>query len=304
MEAKENVRKREYLQNKLGNLEAALKSERERLERLKAQLEKENTDVERLEKTSLSALLYTVLGKKEERLDKERQEYFTAKLKYEECRNSVQALEDDTSYTRNSLKQYTGCENEYEELLKEKENYILQGGGESAGKLFENSSKIADVQADIRELGEALQAGVRASDALLNVYNSLKSAKDWGTWDMFGGGFISTNAKYSDIDDANEYAVEAQALLRAFGSELKDVNLNYNITLNIGEFDRFADYFFDGILADWSVQSKIEESVRSVEIAIDGVNRVIGTLKARLDVDNSKLKVLEEEAVRLIEAIS
>jgi hypothetical protein len=121
---------------------------------------------------------------------------------------------------------------------------------------------------------------------------------------MFGGGFISTNAKYSDIDDANEYAVEAQALLRAFSSELKDVDLNYNITLDIGEFDRFADYFFDGIFADWSVQSKIEESVGSVEIAIDGVSRVIGTLRARLVVDDSKLKALKEEAVSLIEAIS
>lgn len=303
IEAKENLRKKQYLQGKFSNAQGTLRGEKARLQRLSEELQKENLDVEKLEKVSLSGLLYTILGKKEERLDKERQEYFTAKLKYEECRNSVQALEKEVSYIRSSLNEYRNCEDKYEELLDLKENYILQNGGANAEKLFEYSYKIGDLQADLRELKEAAGAGEKAKSSLVEVYDALGNAENWGSWDMFGGGFISTHEKYSAIDEANEYAIEAQAMLRILSNELKDVELNYDIELNIGDFDRFADYFFDGILADWSVQSQIQDSLTSVEDAIAGVSSVIGVLEARVVKCEEGLEKLKEEASNLIENI-
>lgn len=44
-------------------------------------------------------------------------------------------------------------------------------------------------------------------------------------------------------------------------------------------FFTFADYFFDGIVADWLVQSKINDARRQVENAIVKVNYVMGQLQ-------------------------
>ena len=41
--------------------------------------------------------------------------------------------------------------------------------------------------------------------------------------------------------------------------ELSDVDQLVGVDLNISDFLSFADYFFDGIIADWMVQSKIKD---------------------------------------------
>ncbi|MDO4650243.1 MAG: hypothetical protein Q4B26_16510 [Eubacteriales bacterium] len=43
-----------------------------------------------------------------------------------------------------------------------------------------------------KERREAIEAGKRALGSLRSARNNLDSAKNWGLWDMFGGGFIST----------------------------------------------------------------------------------------------------------------
>mgnify|MGYP001559106142 CR=1 FL=1 len=39
-----------------------------------------------------------------------------------------------------------------------------------------------------------------------------------------------------------------------------------NIDINIGSFETFADYFFDGLISDWVVQSGIHELLEGVQI--------------------------------------
>ena len=85
-------------------VESQLKKAREQENQLKtkltgltSQLKKEFADVERLEGNSLSSLFHNFLGNKIEKLDKERQEYLAAKLKYESCKNELEQLKIETN---------------------------------------------------------------------------------------------------------------------------------------------------------------------------------------------------------------
>jgi len=111
--------------------------------------------------------------------------------------------------------------------------------------------------------------------------NSLNSAESWGTWDILGGGALSDMAKYSHIDEAVQYIEEANGKLGRFRRELADVDITIDVNVNISSFDRFADYFFDGLIADWNVQSKIKDSKHSVDTVINHVKTVISGLKSR-----------------------
>ncbi|MFU0827228.1 MAG: Methyl-accepting chemotaxis protein [Lachnoclostridium sp.] len=133
-----------------------------------------------------------------------------------------------------------------------------------------------------KELQEAINAGENALYSLRRAKNSLQSAKNWGLWDIFGGGFLTNIIKHSKLNDASSYMEEARQDLRTFQSELRDINTNINFGIDIGDFLKFADFFFDGFIADYMVQSKINDARRQVDEAIERVESVLAQLRARL----------------------
>lgn len=80
------------IENLFTKAKAELQTEKEKLNKLSVQLKKEYADVQRLEEGSLTAMFYEFLGSKEKKLDKERQEYLAAKLKFKSCKKEIQEL--------------------------------------------------------------------------------------------------------------------------------------------------------------------------------------------------------------------
>ena len=53
--------------------------------------------------------------------------------------------------------------------------------------------------------------------------------------------------------------------------------------MSIEGFLRFADYFFDGLFADWAVLDKIEESQNEVKKTVTQIEKVLNKLSKMLD---------------------
>lgn len=132
-----------------------------------------------------------------------------------------------------------------------------------------------------QEIREAIIAGERALNSLYAAQDKLNSAKNWGIFDMLGGGLITDMIKHSKIRDAAAIMETAKYNLRAFQRELKDVQQETDLKIEIGNFLSFADFFFDGIVADYLVQSKIADAREQVNNAIVGVNKIMDALKAQ-----------------------
>ena len=135
---------------------------------------------------------------------------------------------------------------------------------------------------NIMEIREAIAAGERALSSLYVAQDKLKSARGWGIFDMFGGGFIADMIKHSKMQEASKSMEEAKYFMQRFQKELSDVNGNFDLQLNVGGFLSFADFFFDGFLADYLVQSKIADARRQVDDAIVKVSRILDDLKRHL----------------------
>jgi len=131
-----------------------------------------------------------------------------------------------------------------------------------------------------REINEALVAGDKALRCLKEAQDMLRSAGNWGLVDMFGGGFLSTYMKHSKIDNAQRRIEDARTALRTYSRELDDVDDIAGINVNVDDFLHFADYFFDGFVADFLVQSRIDDSKRQVEQAIRKVEQMQRRLQA------------------------
>lgn len=131
-----------------------------------------------------------------------------------------------------------------------------------------------------REVNEAIQAGTRALRSLQQARESLNSAGNWGIVDLLGGGLISTFAKHSKMNDAERQIEQARGDLRRFRKELTDVDAFADIHIETGDFLAFADYFFDGLIADWMMQSRINDAKKQVDDAIQKVETVLRRLRA------------------------
>ena len=214
--AKEKVRKKERLEGLLQRAKDSLNQEEERLRTLKKVLQKEEKDVKKLEGMSFRSLIYTILGNKQERLNKEQSEFVAAKLKYDECRNSVQVLKEEIEGYSAQLSELGDVHHHLDELLKKKEELILSTGDKNAGRLQENLDKISQYTLEQNELKEAILAGNNAIQALEEAKDALDDAENMGTWDILGGGFLVTSMKHSSIDEAIDYVSKANSYLNTF----------------------------------------------------------------------------------------
>lgn len=129
---------------------------------------------------------------------------------------------------------------------------------------------------------EAIDAGERALSSLRMAQEKLNSAGNWGLFDMFGGGLFSTMIKRSKMDDASELMETAKSDLKRFQKELKDVNIPLDMRMEVGSFLSFADFFFDGFVADYLVQSKISDAKEQVSDAIIRIEQILNELKRKM----------------------
>ena len=300
LEAKEQKRAKTRLKDILCKTRQSLEQEKERLDGLERRLKKEEADVKRLEGMSLSGMFHEILGRKEEKLDKERQEFLAAKLKYDECRHSVSAMERDILLTEKRLQELGDPEAAYAALFKEKESLVLK---DDQDKLFQLNDHLADLNSEVKEAKEAIDAGEKVLVSIENVLLALKKAKTWGVVDIVGGGLIITAVKHSKIDKANQLAQQVQHLLRNFQRELADVQADGKspLSVDISGFSTFADYFFDGLIFDWIVQSKINKSYNNVMDMKEKVVRVVGDLNTHLKTKEKKKLAGEKEKRAIIE---
>lgn len=130
-----------------------------------------------------------------------------------------------------------------------------------------------------KELDEAILAGERALGSLKTAYDNLTSAKNWGIFDMMGGGLIADMVKYSRINSASSYLETAKMDLKKFQTELRDIPDYERLNVDINGFLSFADFFFDGFFVDYMVQSKIRETAEEINKVIHRVECLLEELK-------------------------
>lgn len=133
-----------------------------------------------------------------------------------------------------------------------------------------------------KEIEEAIDAADRALYDLNRAQKSLGSAKNWGLFDMFAGGFISSMIKHGSMDEAERYLRAAQDSLRNLGRELDDVDEMIDFSFNRTDLLTFADFFADNFIADFLMQGRIKEAKRNVDETIGKVTMIRNKLQQEL----------------------
>ncbi len=276
---RQRVARKQQLAAMLRELYARQRTLTEKVKELEAVKNSEQSDVDRLEGGSLAAFFYAVAGKKEERLTKEREEAYAARVKYDAAARELSGLEEEIERKERELSELQGCEERYQQALQDKLETLKRAGGADAEELLRLEERLNDLEHQKRELREAIAAGQSALDITHEVMDRLNKADNWATMDLFGGGLISDMAKYSHLDEAQAAVERLQIQLQSFRTELADVTIDANIQVNMDKFLRFADYFFDNLFTDWAVRDQINQTQDQIRNTEQQIRQVLEQLE-------------------------
>lgn len=281
-----------------------LKSQHAPLKAKAAELEqrmlRERKDVDRLEGHSLSAFFYLLSGKMDEKLDTERREYYAARARYNTCIRELEAIEQDIESTEEDLADLANCEAQFAAAVEAKRHTIENAGTPEADTLLKQEAELSYLSGQQKELEEAISAGTAALRTTADILQVIESAKDWATFDLLGGGLLADFAKHDKLDNAQHMVENLQVQLQRFNKELSDVTIRACLQLNIEGMLRFADFFFDGLLADAAVLEKIKQSLAQVESTREEILTILRQLQDELEEVRHKHARLQKETDALI----
>jgi hypothetical protein len=262
------MRRRRKLERRLKKTEARLKKARTRRTQLRRRLQKESADVGRLKGLSFAGILLALTGKRKERLKREQNEFLRAKAGHREACHDVSSLAKEIAVVKKGLRNFKVINARYENCLKRKEDLIIDAGNAPARRLLWLSERRGDLEADVKDLREAVNAGRRAL-RWMDIYSSSLSRARANE----PSGYEDDYRDYEEYVAARETLAKAAPLvrrwMRRFRDEIRDLGLRKSLRIKTS--------------FSWSDKSSMSASEFSAKLSAARVERLTKRLDSRLE---------------------
>jgi len=305
IELRNRIQSLPTLESRMSNLQKELQQAHDDVSRLSRQYEQERGDVEKLEKESLSSFLLKLVGKYDDKLEKEQKEEISAKLEYDRASSRLESLTSERDSLKSRIDELRADEKKYQAELNSRRSELSRLTGADADRYAELEKDRKTIIAQMTEIREAMSAAARAKSTALSAQESLKSAQGWATYDAFTrGGIISHIAKYSHIDSAEQNFSILSSQLRSLRKELGDVNgMNTSGLSEISSTQRAVDFWFDNIFTDLSVRGQIKDNATEINRLLRSISTVESALKSKQREHERKLAANRSEEESLLVAL-
>jgi hypothetical protein len=269
----------------------------------RTRLTDEQADVVRLEKMSLTSILAYLKGSHDDDLAREAAEHQAAEYGYRTLQARADADRTVVEHLQQRRAGLGDVQARFDRALADRERVLRQHDDPRAARLVEIAEQQGRTAAELGELGQALDTGEAALEHLRAAAETLDSARSWSAYDTwFDGGMIASMVKTDRLDEVAALLRAADSALRAFTAELSDVHMAGVRLVELGDFTRVFDVWFDNIFTDLAVRDRIIEAQEKVTEAITGVHRVQEGVASRIDEATARLERLRADRVELLTA--
>ncbi|SCL56000.1 hypothetical protein GA0070604_3321 [Micromonospora eburnea] len=303
-EAAERVREHETVGGQVELLRRSVEEAERQLDGLRHAYEREQQDVERLEGRSLTRVVASLRGTRDDDLTRERAEAELAARREADARARLAGLRRDHRAAQARHAELAGAPAAYAALLDERERLLRAGRDRRADRLAALAAEQDWLTARARRVEEAARAAAAARTALAAVRDRLARADGWSTYDtFFGGGLVGSVMKHDRMDDAAAAARVADRWLAVLRTELAGLPGGWVAPeLEVGELTRFTDIFLDNIFTDLAVRGRIRRAREAVDRAGTAVDRLRDQLAAEAGEVHRRRAAAAAERVGLLTA--
>ncbi len=120
-------------------------------------LQKEQKDVKRLKKTSVSSIFYTIIGQKNKKLEKEKAEASDAEMKYFELQNELTNLKNEIGKYERELRAVRGCDLRYGRLLPQIIDEIKTYDSPESKAVLDTFDTLTRIEKKVSDFEKALE---------------------------------------------------------------------------------------------------------------------------------------------------
>lgn len=272
-------------------LQLRLNQEEDALAVMDKTLDKEQRDVEILEREGLQTMFRKFIGDREEKLEKEREEYLRASLRFNELYKSVELIRFELDLLLKKAGEYEKVREQVETLILRREEELMRYDTVRSVELkgiYSRTDKLNQFKVQVEE---ALSAGQHSLRFLQMLENYLHEARHG-------------HMRHQALDHAADMANKARHHLIHFRNELKDVynNLELNVNIEIEKLsalERFGHDISD-FISDLILNDKIKKSLVPVRDRLQDCELLLMKLSAEKDSIRSKLEVLDKQRREII----
>lgn len=292
-----SLKRKEKIGIRLDNLKQLIAKKEVQVKKLDKRLAKELADVTKLESRNLYALFQTVLGDKEQQLEKERQEYLNAFLHKKGAVQDLAELKEEQLMLEETYSSQFNVEYQLEKLLAQKEKQLLKLNHTLETSILAANKRIINHQNKIKEIKQAITEGKHTKKVLRKMIMDLNQVEDWGASAKKRNSTAKNNQLIKKVE---RDTMKANKFLQRYEEELTDLSIHFRIDFSkqINTLRNFLDEFVDSLITDWIIKRKIDNAMHLVEHIFDKISRINGSLEQ--EISKTKVFLASEEAQKQV----
>lgn len=303
LSAAQDLREFEVCGQRCAELQDRLHSAQAEVTAARAKHAGELHEVERLEHMSLTRVLASLHGSRDDTLARERAEANAARFRVAEAESRLAAVQAELTAAEERRQQLAGAPDVYADALTAKERHLTAANDPRSATLLQLADERGRLTAEISAMHDAQQLAAEADAALAQARDRLGSASSWSTYDTyFGGGMVASVVKHQRMDEAAQAAAEADRRLAALRTELVDVArlepTAQQLVISAGL--KVTDILFNNIFTDLAVGHQIRQAQDTVDNSVQLVGDIRTQLTRRVAAAEERLAAIEAQRQDLI----
>ncbi len=288
-ELEEQVRRKKYVTARLAHFEVEVARLTRLEESRREELDLENADVATLQRISPALILYTITGRKADKMAQEEAEALAAAARYETVKGELNYARERYGELAAELRKLGNCERKLEDMIREKQQKRMAQDTEFSQKMTELERAVKTAEAELLEIDQALEKGRRVIGIIQGISNQLDQAYSLTGADLIGrvgryrGDFWADVEKHEHLDTAQALLEKLGQYMQDFAAELGDVDLggrDLPALVGVGEGTRTLDLFFDNIFTDFAVRNQIATSREEMNALGAHIRPVVDALES------------------------
>ncbi len=301
--ALEDYKSMELAEKQLVRVRTRIREAEKQLKRLDILVEKEYKEYQELENANLRKLFNRVLGKGEDQLEKEKQDYLEAVLNFNQKRKEIELMEFEQNVLREKLLKRKEVEQVFNKELRGYTEYLVETNSTTGKEILKLEKEIQTKLGDMREIDEAVTSGADVKKQLVKIVKLLNQAGWWGApeWRSKNPLRVAAN-KIEQIDQAVKLIPIANHKLLKFIDELKDIYIDDKSKLDYNQtaFSRFSGGFYDSLIIDWILKGKAQNALNVVKSTHDKLEVTLKSLVQRKKNLNASLVLLDKRKKEIV----
>lgn len=277
---KQQSDRKEFLTEELRKLNKSRYEVRSGVLKLEHIMEKEQADVDKLQKPGITSFIYNLTGKYEKKFNKEYMEAREASSNYTKAAQELAIIDDELQRAEHEFRELGDCEKKYKLAFEEKVKLIMEANIPESEAVISLDRNVKSLRKEIKDMDDMLLSGrdvVSSAKYIIMLEEEIEEYRRRSSYDDPGS--EERERQYQRRQILNEQSVNIGKRLTLFRDNLIGISAFAKEYDDISYLSRFLDDTFREMSSEYGLNP--HRIVSQVETVSDRLNSVYESIEKK-----------------------